>query len=566
VASVFAIHPLRVESVAWVAERKDVLSGLFFMLTIAAYVRYARRPWSLVRYGLVVLLFAMGLMCKPMLVTLPLVLLLLDYWPLGRVTRHRPATAWRAGNEEAGIQPVGAAKRNEDDSALWRDGAKRRRLKQLLLEKLPLFGLAAVSCAATFFAQARAIRSFDEVSLPLRMGNALISYATYLGQMFWPSGLALLYPFPANGGTPWGKILAPVLLLFVTAGVFILRKTRPYLLVGWLWYLVMLLPVIGVIQVGAQAHADRYTYLPHIGIYVALTWLAAEWCAKWQTGRVALGGLMTAVLAVLMVCAWKQTAYWQDSKTLWTRTLACTTDNFIVHYNVANALRREGKLDEAISHYQTAVQIKPDFVKARNNLGRTLLLKGRVDEAIAQFQDALQIRRDLPDIHINLGEALFQTGRVDEAIVQYQFALHLNSDSKNARCNLGLALIRKGSVHEAISQFQRVLQIEPSNPNALDSLAWLLATWPEASLRDGYMAVKLARRANALTGGKDPAILHTLAAAFAETGQFSDAVETAQRALQLAGAQPNTDLARQLQSELKLYQAGSPYHQLAQTH
>jgi tetratricopeptide (TPR) repeat protein len=526
VAAVFAIHPLRVESVAWVAERKDVLSGVFFMLTIGAYAQYVRWSQSRDRYGLVMLLFAIGLMSKPMLVTLPFVLLLLDYWPLQRVES----------------------------------------LGKLVLEKLPLFGLAAVSCAATFFAQARAIRSFDEVSLPLRMGNALISYATYLGQMFWPSGLALLYPFPANGGTPWGKILAPVLLLFVTAGVFILRKTRPYLLVGWLWYLVMLLPVIGVIQVGAQAHADRYTYLPHIGIYVALTWLAAEWCAKWQTGRVALGGLMTAVLAVLMVCAWKQTAYWQDSKTLWTRTLACTTDNFIVHYNVANALRREGKLDEAISHYQTAVQIKPDFVKARNNLGRTLLLKGRVDEAIAQFQDALQIRRDLPDIHINLGEALFQTGRVDEAIVQYQFALHLNSDSKNARCNLGLALIRKGSVHEAISQFQRVLQIEPSNPNALDSLAWLLATWPEASLRDGYMAVKLARRANALTGGKDPAILHTLAAAFAETGQFSDAVETAQRALQLAGAQPNTDLARQLQSELKLYQAGSPYHQLAQTH
>jgi len=240
VALAFGLHPLHVESVAWVAERKDVLSGVFFMLTLGAYVRYARQPWSPARYGLVVLLFALGLMSKPMLVTLPFVLLLLDYWPLNRLG------GWRVP-------------------------------RRVILEKLPLLGLVAVSCVATLFAQTEAIMSFDQISLPLRVGNALISYVTYLEQMFWPSGLAVLYPFPANGGPPWKMIPAAVLLLAISAGVFVLRKTRPYLLVGWLWYLIMLLPVVGIIQVGAQAHADRYTYLPQIGIYVAVTWLVAEW-------------------------------------------------------------------------------------------------------------------------------------------------------------------------------------------------------------------------------------------------------------------------------------------------
>jgi tetratricopeptide (TPR) repeat protein len=494
VACVFAIHPLRVESVAWVAERKDVLSGLFFMLTIGAYVRYARRPWSLVRYGLVVLLFAMGLMCKPMLVTLPLVLLLLDYWPLRRV--------------------------------------EPRKFSGLVMEKLPLLALSAASCVATVLAQTGVIQPSESFSLPMRLGNALASSMIYLGQMVYPSGLAAFYPYPQNGLPPWEVALAGTLLAGVSVVAWAERWTRPWLLMGWVWYLVMLLPVVGIIQVGRQAHADRYTYLPQIGIYVAVTWLAAEWGVKWRVGQAALVGLMTAVLAVLMVCAWKQTECWKDNETLWTHALACTTDDFVAHFKLGNVLMQKGKVDEAILHFQNTVQIRPAFAQAQNNLGGLLLQKGQVDEAIPHLQMALQINPNYGKAHINLANAFMQKGREDQAIVH----------------------------------FQNALQIDPANMEVQNNLAWLLATSAQASLRNGRKAVELARQANARTSGNNLLLLNTLAAALAEAGQFPEAVETARRALQLAEAQSNTNLARALQFELKLYQAGSPFHSPEQTH
>ena len=625
VAAVFAIHPLRVESVAWVAERKDVLSGLFFMLTIGAYVRYVRRPWSLARYGLVALLFALGLMCKPMLVTLPVVLLLLDYWPLQRV--------------------------------------EPRKLSQLVLEKLPLLALSTAGCVVALLAQAEVIQSTGSFSLPMRIANALVACMDYLGQMVFPAGLAVLYPYPDNGLPPWKVALAGALLAGLSAVALWQRRKRPWLLIGWIWYLVMLLPVLGIIQVGEQAHADRYTYLPQIGIYVAVTWVAAEW----RVSRVAYGGLMAGVLAALMVCAWKQTAYWRDSETLWTRALACTTDNSVAHVNLGiallqkgrvddaitqyqealqinpndaeahvnfgqalvrkgkaddaishyqkalqikpgiaethfnlgnaflqkgsvaeaiaqyqqalqinpnyaqarnnlgNALQQEGRMDEAISQYQGALQINPDYAEAHRNLGLALARKGRLDEAIPQFQQALKIRPDYVDARVNLGNVLLQKGRLDEAISQYQEALQIDPDNGDAQNNIGNVLLQMGKADEAIAHFRKALQLEPANPGFQNNLAWLLAACPQASLRNGAKALELARQANALTGGEDPIILHTLAAALAETGRFSEAVETARHALQLAGAQSNTTLAGQLQWELKLYQAGSPFHIPEQT-
>jgi tetratricopeptide (TPR) repeat protein len=380
VAAVFAIHPLRVESVAWVAERKDVLSGLFFMLTIGAYVRYARRPWSWRRYALVMFLFAMGLMCKPMLVTLPVVLLLLDYWPLQR-----------------------------------RESARR-----LVLEKLPFLALSAASSFATLLAQNEAMQSTESCSLPLRFGNALVTCMVYLGQMIWPARLAVYYPYSHNNLAAWNLVLAGTLLAGLSTVAWVRRRTEPWILVGWVWYLAMLAPVAGIIQVGAQAHADRYTYLPQIGIYMAMTWLAGDWSLGWKHQRAALGGLIVAVTGVLMVCAWKQTGYWQDSETLWNHTLASTTSNAL----------------------------------AQNNL------------------------------------------------------------------------------------------------------AWLLATSPKASLRNGDKAVELAQQANALTGGKNPNILDTLAAAFAEAGRFDDAMRTAQKALELARAAGQQDLVEELNGEMKRYEAG----------
>jgi tetratricopeptide (TPR) repeat protein len=561
VAALFAIHPLRVESVAWVAERKDVLSGLFFMLTIGAYVRYARRPWSLARYGLVMLLFAMGLMCKPMLVTLPVVLLLLDYWPLQR--------------------------------------AGPGKLSGLALEKLPLFALSAASCVVTFLAQNKAIQSTGSFSLPLRLGNALAASMSYLGQIVYPAGLAAFYPYPLHGPPAWEVTLAGLLLAGFSIVAWRERRKQPWLLMGWLWYLVMLLPVAGIIQVGVQAHADRYTYLPQIGVYTAVTWLAAEWGAKWRMGRAALGGLMTAMLAVLMVCAWKQTAYWQDSETLWIHALGCTTGNGVAHNNLGTTLDVKGEMDEAIDQFQIALQINPDYAEFHNNFGHALREKGRVNEAIAQYQEALQlypgyaeaqfnlgnalgqngrlddaithyekalqIKPDYADAQFNLGNALLQKGRADEAVAHFQRALEINPNKAGIHLNLGLCFYRLGRMDEAISQYEKALQIEPADSAVQNDLAWLLATSSEASLRNGARAVELAQQANNLAGGKNPIILHTVAAAYAEAGRFSEAVETAQRALHLAEAQSNTVLTGQLQSEMKLYQAGSPFHSPAQT-
>jgi tetratricopeptide (TPR) repeat protein len=706
VAAVFAIHPLRVESVAWVAERKDVLSGLFFMLTLWAYARYAQgrsrvesressagpsslaldpRP-STLDYGLVLLFFALGLMCKPMLVTLPLVLLLLDYWPLGRVA----GGGWRGTGEKKGKSstPINreqvlnctpnAPARDLSEFGAQLPGAptcrvetERRREQSeggstLLLEKLPLLGLAVASGVVTIFAQKEVIQSFEKLSLPLCIGNASISCVTYLGQMFWPSGLAVLYPLTARGVGVSGAVLSLVLLAGISGGVFVLRRRRPYFLTGWLWYLIMLTPVIGIVQVGAQARADRYTYLPQIGLYLLLTWAAAELCVGWRHRRLVLVGGATVILVALIFCARAQTVYWRNSESLWTHTLACTSDNFIghsnlgnallqkgkvdealVHYqqalqikpdsaethnNLGNALLQQGKVDEAIAHWQQALQIKPDFAEAHNNLGNALLRKGqvgeatahcqqalqikpdfaeahnnlamtllkmgRVDEAIAHFQQALQIKPDYaeahnnlgnvllqqgsveeaithyqkalqikPDYanaHINLGIALFKKGRVDDAIVHFQKALQVTPDNAKAHNNLGSALLQKGKVDEAIAQYQQVLQIKPDSPNLLNNLAWLLATCPDAHIRDGVQAVKYAERACELTHYGAAPIVGTLAAAYAEAGRYDDAIAAAQKACALATAAGEQELLEKNQKLLVLYRARQPYHEAAE--
>ncbi len=621
VAALFAIHPLHVESVAWVSERKDVLSGLFFMLTLWAYVRYVRASKPLIYYLLTMLFFALGLMSKPMLVTLPFVLLLLDYWPLNR---------WRAGNS-----------------------------KQLIIEKLPLFGLAAALCVVTLFAQREAMSSLP---LSIRIGNALVSYAVYLEQMFWPAGLIAFYPYARHGLELWEIIVSLIFLSAVSALAIALRRKSPYFLVGWLWYLGMLVPVIGILQVGLQAHADRYTYLPQIGLYIALAWATVDLCAGWRYRREILGGCSAIILAALIFCAHRQTTYWRNSEVLWAHALACTPDNFVVRTKLGFMLLNEGKADEAITQFQRnlrtdpdivesynnigtadmqkgqvaeaiaqfqqAVQLKPDYVDARVNLGIALLVEGKADDAIAQLKQALQLNPDLPkadyylgnallqkgdfdaaieqyqkalpaelnnaEAHNNLGFALFQNGKVDEAIAQYQDALQLQPGYAEAHNNLGNALVRKGDMDDAIAQFQQALQIEPNNadannnlgiislqhgrladaityyqkavqlkpdsPEIENNLAWVLATAPQTSLRNGAEAVQLAEKASQLTGGNNPLILHTLAAAYAEAGRFDDAQRCAEQAIALAQAAGQQNLAEQLTVELKFYQARLPYH------
>jgi len=521
VAGVFAIHPLRAESVAWIAERKDVLSGVFFMLTLWAYARYAYRP-SCWRYAAVALAFGLGLLCKNTLVTLPFVLLLLDWWPLHRV---KLAPFWG-----------------------------------LVKEKIPLFLLSAGSCVATVLVPEKLLDSY-RVPFLERLGNAVVSYGVYLRQMVFPAGLANPYLNPPNG-LPFREVaLAFVLLAAISMGVVAFRKGRPYLLMGWLWYLGMLIPVIGIVQISYYAHADRYTYLPGIGLVLAGTWMAGDWSLGWKHRRGVLGGLMAAVMGALMVCAWKQTAYWKSNETWWTHTLACTPGNYIAHNDLGSDLSDRGRFEEAINHFQNALQLKPDYAEAQYNFGNALQREGRADKAVPHYQAALRMKADFAEAWNNLGHALLQKGRVDEAIPPLQKALQLKPDYAEAHYNLGNAYVQKDKVEEAIGHYQQALEIKPADPATQNNLAWVLATGPDASLRNGAKAVELARQANALTGGEDPIILHTLAAAYAEAGRFSEAVETAQKAIEPARVAGQQDLAGRLNIELKRYQAGLPWHQ-----
>jgi tetratricopeptide (TPR) repeat protein len=539
VAAMFAIHPLRVESVAWVTERKDVLSGLFFMLTLWAYVRHVHRPGSFINYAMVALLFALGLMSKAMLVTLPFVLLLLDYWPLNRFSPLTP------------VAPAGWLKNLSIPA-------------RLIIEKIPLLLLSVASCAFTVQAIGSVTPFAEKIPFLLRIGNALISCATYVGQMFYPAGLAGFYPYPIHGLPLWKINAAFVLLAAVSLGVFIWRQKRPYLLLGWLWYLGMLVPVTGLVQAGAQAHADRFTYLPQIGLYLMAAWMLAELSTGWRYRQLVLGCLAVIVLGALIFLAQRQTSCWKNSEAFWTATIGNTSNNAFAHDNLGAALAQNGRVDEAIVQFQAALVIQPDYAVAHYNLGNALFQAGQADEAIVHYQRALAARPGYAEAHDNLGNVLFQKGQVDEAIIQFQKAAAIRPDNAITRFNLGNALLRKGRMDEAIAHYQKALAIQPGFVEAQGSLAriaWVLATSPNPSVRNGSKAVELAQQTDRLSGGENPAMTATLAAAYAEAGRFSEAITTAQRALQLASSQNNPPMVAALDAQLKLYQAGSPFHE-----
>jgi len=433
---VFAIHPLRAESVAWVAERKDVLSGLFFMLTLWAYAGYARRPFSLGRYLTVVLLFALGLMAKPMLVTLPFVLLLLDYWPLGRIGLHT-----------AGIS------------------------RRVVVEKLPLLALTAASCVVTFFAQGEAISSVEAIPLSSRIANALVSYLAYIRDIFYPVGLAVLYPYPEGGLPIWKVVASSLAVTGISTAALVWRRRFPYLFVGWFWYVGMLVPVIGLVQVGLQSMADRYTYLPQIGLCIAVTWGVAQLAVSWRYRFRVYGAPAALAVLVLIGLAWKQTSYWRDSEALWTRALASTVRNSPAHLNLGLALAGRGQVDAAITHYQKALELKPSSSNAHNNLGLALAQKGQADEAIANFQKAVEIKPDYANAHQNLGVALEGRGQSDVAIAHYQRALELKPDYPDiTHNNLGSALARRGQLDAAIVHFRKALELRPDYAEARNNL------------------------------------------------------------------------------------------------
>jgi len=526
VAALFAIHPLHVESVAWVAERKDVLSGVFFMLTLGAYARYVRCH-TFGRYLFFMLMFALGLMSKPMLVTVPLVLLLLDYWPLHRFA-NKSSSAWR-----------------------------------LVLEKIPLLALSAASCAATILAQKTAVSSLEELPLSFRISNAVVTYVAYFWQMLWPIKLAVFYPHPYDRLPLWEIFSAAGLLAIITVIVFALRRKQPYFVTGWFWYLVMLLPVIGVIQVGVQARADRYTYLPHIGLYVALTWASTDLTASWRRHREIVSFAATALVALLSWCAWRQTGYWKNSEALWTHTLAVTSDNSVAHNNLGLLRMQEGRADDAIAHYQEALKIRSERAETSNNpgnaliynnLGNAMLHKGLPDRAIPYYNRALAIRPDYADGHYNLGCALLKKGELDEAIAHYEKTLAIHPDDAETRTTLGNVLIQQGRLRDALAQFQSAVQVNPHSVLMLNNLAWFLATCPDPALRDPAKALELAQKADRISAER-PFILHTLATAYAATGHSAKAIEAAEHALELAQKQNETKLVQQLRAEIDAYRS-----------
>jgi tetratricopeptide (TPR) repeat protein len=491
VAALFAIHPLHVESVAWIAERKDVLSGVFFMLTLSVYTYYVRAP-SAWRYGAVVFCYALGLMSKPMLVTLPFVLLLLDYWPLSRMRGRRSEF--------------------------------RHQLVKLTVEKIPLIAISAASSVVTLVAQRDSVGWTEQLPMWERINNAIVTYAIYLWQMFWPVKLVVFYLHPENRLTGWEITIALAVLLFITAIAVTLRKQRPYLIMGWLWYLGMLIPVIGLVQVGWQARADRYTYLPQIGLYIMVAWSAFDLTAWLRYQRAIVGGMAAVGLAALVWAASVQTSYWRNSETLWTHALAVTPSNDV----------------------------------AENNLGIVLLGQNRLDEAITQFESALALRSENGAAHANLAKAFVQKGELDQAISHYYKYLEIEPENAETRNIFGTILLQKGRVAEAISQWQNALAVDPENGNAKSNLAWVLATCPDARVRNGTRAVALAEDAVHLSGGNNPILLRTLAAAYAEAGRFPEAIHAAQSGFELATSQHNSALADEFQRNIALYESGTP--------
>ena len=462
VAVLFAVHPLHVESVAWASERKDVLSTLFWMLTMLAYVAYVERPsWR--RYALVVVGLVLGLMSKAMLVTLPFVLLLLDFWPLARYER----STWYS----------------------------------LLREKIPLFLVVLSASLTTFFVQRTvgAVARLADVTVEWRLANAVVSYVRYIGKAAWPADLAALYPFVAPINAAY-VVFAIVTLLAASIGAFAVRSRRPYLTVGWFWYVGTLVPVIGLVQVGFQAMADRYMYIPLIGLLLGVTWMASELSTPIPARRVTLTSLASAVILACVIVTQRQVRVWRDGVSLWQHTIAVTEQNYIARSNLGYEFAQRGQFDEAVVQFQDAVRIAPTFLPARKSLALALARRGRIREAAeqyemairfqptdaslrvdyglalanakhqaeakVQYETALRLQPGLAVAHLRLADLLLQIGQTADAIAEYNRALSLDAASPEAHNNFGVALARSGKLREAIAQFSEVLRLKPDYTDA----------------------------------------------------------------------------------------------------
>jgi tetratricopeptide (TPR) repeat protein len=629
VAALFAVHPLHVESVAWISERKDVLSTFFWITSMWAYCEYVKARcagW----YTAAVVLCALGLMCKAMLVTLPFALLLFDLWPLRRFDLSAPD---------------------------W-----LRRVARLVVEKMPFFALAAVTGFFTFVAQqtGESVISFEPLSLSGRIENAFISYARYLAKTFWPTELAVFYPHPGD----WPAMQFVVSLVLVagvsTATILYIRR-HPFLFTGWFWFLGTLVPVIGLVQVGGQSIADRYTYVPSIGLFVAVVWLVRRAAARLPVA--ALASVATIVLFVCAVLTHRQSTLWRDSVTLFTHAARVVPPNSVVLNNLGAALLEAGRTSEAEEAFNRALELDPEDAWALGNTGNSLLRAGRIDEALLQYRKALDAKPNTPQLHLNAGLAFYRKSEFTNALEHYARALQLNPfyveayinagntlmalgdpaaaatnyvrvatlkpDHAGAHYNLGHAALAQGQLKQAAEHFaqatrldpnyaeahqqlaavlqrmgelnkaheslKRAIELKPSDAGlhghlgallaqsgqateaiaayrkamplgperfeAPNNLAWLLATHPDAGIRNGAEAVRLAESAVKLGGGRHAFLLGTLAAAYAEAGRFPDAIKTAEEAIELAKKNGQEDLAAKNLELLAAYRGGRPWRE-----
>ena len=534
VAALFAWHPLHVESVAWACERKDVLSTFFWMLALMAYVRYAQKqarvegresnakipaPASRTRlqtldYSLALFFFACGLMSKPMVVTLPCVLLLLDFWPLERVTRD----AWHMTRFGFPILHLSIFSR-------------------LLFEKGPFFALAAAECIVTNFAQRGGGAVWSSgLPLPVRIANALVSYLRYISKLFWPVDLAVVYPYPHHW--PAGLVICAILVLAMWSILFIWRvRQNPDLFVGWFWFLGTLVPAIGLVQVGPQSMADRYTYLPSIGLFLLIVWGLNDFInyrPSWRPA-VLLAGTMT--LAACLICTGNQLKYWQNSVTLLRHTIAITTDNYIACNFLGRALDQVGPNDESLSLYAESVRLEPHYPQAQFNLGIALLKRGWADKACAPLAAAVQLVPDDAGARYYYGTALLDNGSLDEAAAQFTEALRLEPDLAAAQSKLALALVRQGKSAEAIPHFSEAVRLLPDDPGARFNLGLALLDHHQAAEAAIQFTEELRLNPNEATAH------FQLAQALKQQGSLTDAVSHYREALRLRPEFPEAKAA-----------------------
>ncbi len=539
VAALFAWHPLHVESVAWISERKDVLSGTLGLCVLAAYVAYVRdvRLW---RYAVVFVLLLLGLLAKPMLVTLPAVLLLLDFWPLQRL-------------------------RGWDSS--WRDTFTRYRW--LLLEKLPLLGLAVASSAITFLVQRNqgAVEAVERFPLSGRLANAVVAYIAYLGKMVWPQDLAVPYPLAGTNSSGLQVVGAALLLVVISIVAWRLRRRMPWLVVGWLWYLGMLVPVIGIVQVGRQSMADRYTYLPSLGISIAVVWSIAYW-ARRQPLRGGVASVLSAcVLLAFAVASSHQVGYWRNSSVLYQHALNVTRNNATAHLGLANELVKQHELVAAIEHYRRGVVLEPENGSGHYNLA-VVLLGQRVDldEAEASLRAAQSLEYNPAAVHARLGEVYLLQDLLEQSLTSYRAALGAGGpQSAETIVGMSVALVRSGDTPSAVNLLVQTMQ-NGFHPPIADKLAWIYATHPDERIRKETVALELASEVCRQTQNTNPDYLDTLAAAFAANGQFETALSAGSSALRLAReldesptSQRWHELARELVRRLATYGREQPF-------